>query len=345
MASRSAQACELLGAEGVVEAHHRHPVGDRGEEGRRRARPPSAVGESGTARSGCSASMARSSRTRASYSASVISGASCWWYRSLWCAIRAAQLLGPGRPGRSTAPAGRPSALAGAHRGDPRADDPVAVGSGRRGPPSGRGRPGAAGSAKATASPSVRSAPDGARHRPAVGAALGHRPDGAPGRSAGAAGRPVDPGHRVQVDRRAVGRLGRPDRDPAGRARRPPSRSGGGRRSPWPIPRRWPTVTSSTAVDRRRGRAPVAWSTSRPGVQRDPVRQEPVPALVGADEADVLAVGLGRRAQAQAGGLGPHLGLGQLPHREQATGPAGPGPAWTARRTGPWPGRRPGSSR
>ena len=42
--------------------------------------------------------------------------------------------------------------------------------------------------------------------------------------------------------------------------------------------------------------------------------------LVRSDEADILAVRLGRRAQAEPAGLRPHLGLGHLPHREEGAG-------------------------
>ena len=88
---------------------------------------------------------------------------------------------------------------------------------------------------------------------------------------------------------------------------------------PWPIPRRWPTVTSSTAATSPRS-APESWSTRRPGVQRHPVAQEPRPPGVGADEADVLAVGLGRGAQSEVGGQGTDRRLRHLPHGEHGPG-------------------------
>ncbi len=52
-------------------------------------------------------------------------------------------------------------------------------------------------------------------------------------------------------------------------------------------------------------------------VQRQTRPQKTLAALVGADEADILAVGLVRRPQTQPVGLVPHLGLGHLAHREE----------------------------
>ena len=84
------------------------------------------------------------------------------------------------------------------------------------------------------------------------------------------------------------------------------------------MPRRWPTVTSSTASTEPAGR-PVAVDHLG-GVQLHPPGQEALTALGAADEAHVLAVGLARRAQAEAAGVGPHLVLGHVPHREQHPG-------------------------
>ena len=75
--------------ERVVEAHHRHPVADLGEETRRGGahRLRRRVGR-GQRRDG-RPRVWRSSTTRRSYSASGISGASSAWYSSLWWTISA----------------------------------------------------------------------------------------------------------------------------------------------------------------------------------------------------------------------------------------------------------------
>ena len=57
-----------------------------------------------------------------------------------------------------------------------------------------------------------------------------------------------------------------------------------------------------------------------PGVERQPVAQEPAAALVRADEADILAVRLGRGAEAQSGRFAPHLLLGEVADRKGAAG-------------------------
>ena len=88
-----------------------------------------------------------------------------------------------------------------------------------------------------------------------------------------------------------------------------------------PRPRRWPTVTSSTAATSPTWR-PVS-STTRPRGQLDSVLQETRTTRRGLDEADVLAVGLGRGPQAEVGGPLPHLGLGQIAHRQQDPGEGG----------------------
>ena len=46
------------------------------------------------------------------------------------------------------------------------------------------------------------------------------------------------------------------------------------------------------------------------GMEWQPTPQEAFAALAGGDEADVLAVGLGRRPQPELGRQRPHLGLG-----------------------------------
>ena len=78
------------------------------------------------------------------------------------------------------------------------------------------------------------------------------------------------------------------------------------------------------------------------GVQRHRGRPGTDAAAGGRDEAHVLAVGLGRGAQAERAGTRPHLGLGQLADREPHAGQRAPGRACGARRSGPWPRRRRG---
>ena len=77
-----------------------------------------------------------------------------------------------------------------------------------------------------------------------------------------------------------------------------------------PRPRRWPTVTSSTRVDRRRPSSPAV-STTTPARNGMRLAEELLAPAGRGDEADVLAVGLGRGAQPELGGVRAHLGLGR----------------------------------
>ena len=327
---------QLLGAEGVVQAHHRDVVRPPGRTASDGAAPTCAVGESGTARSGCSASMAAQLADER-----VVLGVGDLGVVEHVVALvvvgdERPAARRPGPPGRRRGPsAGR--AVGRAHRTIPEPDHGVRARRRRRGRRSGPGPPGAGARRSATRRPVGvgRATVQGTGAPWALHWASAPRDPSGPG-----AGGPVDPGHacasaapgaqrRLAAGRRVTRRAGT---STAVTKRRRPS-------VPWPMPRRWPTVTSSTAVDLAEVGAGVVVDQA-PGVQRHPVAEEPGPARVGADEADVLAVGLGRGAQPEPGGLGPDLVLGQVPHREDGTGRAGPGPAWTARRTGPWP-RRP----
>ena len=86
-------------------------------------------------------------------------------------------------------------------------------------------------------------------------------------------------------------------------------------------PRHPPPLPDGDQLDRVDGARGPALGVDQPArAQRHAGREERGAATRRGDEADVLAVGLGRGAQAQGPGVAPHLGLGQLAHRQQAAG-------------------------
>ena len=102
------------------------------------------------------------------------------------------------------------------------------------------------------------------------------------------------------------------------------------------VPRRAPVLAHPLAADveqRPRLRLPAGALAQRVAV------------VAARDEADLLALGLVGRRQAEAAGDVAHLGLGELAEREPGVRPAGPGAARTGSRSGPCPRRERGSSR
>ena len=99
-------------------------------------------------------------------------------------------------------------------------------------------------------------------------------------------------------------------------------------------------MTSSTASTAPTS-TPVAVDQAA-RVQADALAQEGATPTGGGDEAHVLAVGLGRGAQAEAGGMGPHRRPWSSSRPAAAPGRARRARACGARSSGPWPGRRPG---
>ena len=88
---------------------------------------------------------------------------------------------------------------------------------------------------------------------------------------------------------------------------------------PWPMPRRWPTVTSSTAVTAPRS-APVSWSTRRPGWRSTRSPRKPArPSSERMKQTSWLS-GLAAVRSPERAASWPHLVLGQLPHREEGPG-------------------------
>ncbi len=150
---------------------------------------------------------------------------------------------------------------------------------------------------------------DGARDRASVRADLRHRPRAPTSGSA----------TQVSEDSGKQTRGARPPRPRrpslAAPPRRRASRSVACPSPPWPMPRRCPTVTSSTASTLPGRVALCVDDLTR--VHRHPLLEEALPALHAADEAHILAVGLHRRTEPEPARVRAHLGLGHLPHREQ----------------------------
>ena len=88
------------------------------------------------------------------------------------------------------------------------------------------------------------------------------------------------------------------------------------------MPRRWPTVTSSTASTVPTG-SPRAVDHLG-GMELHPVGRgtPPVPAALPMKHTSWLS-GLAAVRRPSRGGVRPHLGLGHLPHREQHPGQLG----------------------
>ena len=205
---------ELVGAEGVVQAHHRHPVGHRGEQGRGRRsdRRGGRVRDHQVGMFGLDAPQLPHQ--------GVVLGVGDLRVVEPVVAVVVVGDQGPQRPGPGhripavPVASRRPRARSrGGSSGDARTDHLVGTVRGRRGPRSGRGRSRRWGRVEpdhqATLGP-----PHLDRHRPPVGAALGHEADGAVPSPVGSPSTQVTV---CSVTSGAEAASGGPDQHPAGR--------------------------------------------------------------------------------------------------------------------------------